>query len=147
MALPRFPLKQFLNDGYREEIQTTYIETTPDAGTQIRRQTNTDANKFVDGSITLSDFEKNLLLNFYLNDTASGSLQFIIYDCLNDVDRVARFINKPNFNRNSNYWNVQYQLQLEPTTVTENLALITESGLLITTEDEKSLIAEVKLNV
>ena len=147
MALIVFPFDDFLNEGYREELQTTYVETTPDAGSQFRRETNTDANKFVTGNRLLSDSEKISFMNFYLNATSSGSLPFQLWDCLNNIYRTARFYGKPKENRQSDKWVVSCTLLLDPLIINKDKLLTTESGFILTTESGESLVAEVEQNV
>lgn len=147
MANITFPFKTYLNNGYQEEIQTSYTETTPDAGSQYRRELFTDVGRSVTGTSLLTDSEKAQFDNFYLKDTRSGSNTFNWYDCINDVTRNARFLGKPSIVRNSNRWNVSYNLWLEPTTIVKQLLLSTEDGKLILTEDGKALEVDVEFNI
>lgn len=138
-----FPYK-YLNNGYQEQFQTSYVENTPDAGIPFRRETFTDVGKSITGTMLLTDSEKAVWDNFYLRDTRSGSQSFNFYDCINDVTRNARFIGTPSTVRNGNRWNISVSLWLEPATVIVELLLATEDGKLITTEDDKALLVDVE---
>lgn len=147
MANITFPFTGYLNNGYQEELQTSFVETTPDAGIPFRRETFSDVGRSTTGTKLVTDLEKNQFENFYKSDTKSGSRSFNYYDCINDITRVAKFIGKPSIVRNGNRWNISFNLWLEPTTVVQELRLITEDGKLLITEDDKAIIADVEFTV
>jgi len=141
-----FPFKT-LNNGYQEEYQDSYVETSPDAGSNFRRETFTDVGRSINHPLLLTDSQKAQFDTFYLKDTRSGSETFLYYDCINDVLRPARFLGKPTIVRNGNRWNVGCRFWLEPTTIMVELLLTTEDGKLITTEDGKALLVDVERNI
>ena len=147
MAQITFPFTGYLNNGYAEELQTSFVETTPDAGSQFRRETFTDIGRSVRGSKIVDDTEKGSFVNFYQNDTRSGSKPFMFYDCSNNINRQVKFIGKPSISRLSDKWSISFSLWFEPTKIVAELSLITEDGKLLITEDDKSIVADVEFNV
>lgn len=146
MANITFPFN-YLNSGYQEQYQTSYVETTPDAGIPFRRETFTDVGRSITGTALLTDSQKAQFDTFYLKDTRSGSNSFNWYDCLNSIMRDAKFIGTPSVVRNGNRWNVSYNLWLEPKLINVELLLTTEDGKIITTEDGKGLLVDVERNI
>lgn len=141
-----FPF-QYLNNGYQEEYQTSFVETTPDAGIPFRRETYTDVGRTIIGTALMTDSQKAQFDTLYLKDTRSGSKPVMVYDCINKINREAKFIGKPSIVRNGNRWSVSYRFFLEPVTIMVELLLTTEDGKLITTEDGKALLVDVERNV
>lgn len=141
-----FPFK-ILNSGYQEEYQTSYVETTPDAGSQFRRERFTDVGRAINAPLLLTDMQKAQLDTFYLKDTKSGSSTFDYYDCVYNVTRPAKFLGKPSIVRSSNRWSVSCRLWLEPLTILVTEPLETEQGVAITTEDGQIIEVDVERNI
>lgn len=141
-----FPFN-YLNNGYQEEYQTSFTETTPDAGIPFRRETYTDVGRTIIGTALMNDSQKAEFDTLYLRDTRSGSKPVMMYDCINKINREAKFIGKPSIVRTGNRWSVSYRFYLEPTTVIAELYLITEDGRLVLTEDDKAIVLDVERNV
>ena len=96
-----------LNEGYQNEFQEGYIEVTPDAGIPFRRERFSDIQDIVSGTISLIDKDYLDFMSWYKVNIRQGTLPFEFYDCRVKQDRIARLtINKPQFNRYSNRWNV-----------------------------------------
>lgn len=136
-----------LNQNYSEQFQESYVENTPDAGIPFRREIYSDVGKIAQNTFLFTDVQYNIFNNFYLNDTRSGSQTFLVYDCINDIDRPAKMIGTPSVTRLSNKWRVIFKIYLEPVRVIEDLLLSTKDGAILTTKDGKGLLAKVGFNV
>lgn len=112
--LPKWKWGCLLNEGFQNEFQEGYIETTPDAGIPYRRLRFSDIQDIVSGSLSLVNNDYLDFMSWYKFDIKQGTIPFIFYDCRVKKDRTARLtINKPQFIRYSNRWNI-------PVTITFN---------------------------
>lgn len=107
MTITQWTWGGLLNDSYQNEYQEGYLELTPDAGIPFRRMKFSDIQDIVSGSLSLTDSDYTAFMSWYKHDIRQGTLPFQMYDCRIKQMRVARLtMNKPQFMRNSNRWNI-----------------------------------------
>lgn len=100
-----------LNDSFQNEFQEGYLEVTPDAGIPFRRERFSDIQDIVSGNLSLTEEDYIDFMSWYKFNIRQGTIPFLFYDCRVKSDRVARLtINKPQFNRQSNRWNISVTL-------------------------------------
>ena len=105
--MEKWTFGNFLNDSYQNEFQQGYLEITPDAGIPFRREIFSDIQDIVSGNISLDNGAYLDFMSWYKYNIRQGTLPFLFYDCRVQTERVARLtIEKPQYSRNSNRWNV-----------------------------------------
>lgn len=134
-----------LAQSFRNEPQAGFIETSPDAGKDFRRQTFTDINDLVQGSVTLTKDQYIRFINWYSSTTKQGANPFSFYDCRVEEYRTARFVGKPIYSENSTFFNATFQLSLDPIVKYVDYYLTTEDGKYLLTEDSKRIVATQEL--
>ena len=100
-------------DGFRNEYQEGYIETTPDAGPPFRRERFSDVQDIIQGNFTLDKAQYVDFMSWYKFDIRQGALPFKYYDCRVGRERTARISGKPTFASNSKYYDVSMTLMFD----------------------------------
>lgn len=136
-----------LSNNFRDEDQNGFLEVSPDAGKPFRRETFTDIDNILSGSIILDLDDYIRFKSWYRNTLKQGSISFTFYDCRTETERMAKFLDKPLYRQVSNLWNISVKLSLEQTSILEDLNLLTEGGDEILTEGGDTIIATKELIV
>ncbi len=97
-------------EGFQNEYQEGYIEVTPDAGPPYRRERFSDIQDIVQGTFTLIKPDYVDFMSWYKYDTKQGTIPFKIFDCRIEQERVARIVEKPTYNSNSKYFDMNIKL-------------------------------------
>lgn len=87
--------QKLLVSGFSIEPRDNTISTTMDVGPAKKRRRTTDVIDDISGSIHLDMSEYTTLMNFYKNDTASGTLPFDVLHPITEVPVQARFTSTP----------------------------------------------------
>lgn len=112
--MERWIFGSLLNNSFSNEYQEGYIEVTPDAGIPFRRERFSDIQDIVSGNLSLINQDYIDFMSWYKYNIKQGTIPFLYYDCRVEEDRVARLtLNKPQFNRQSNRWNVLVTLTFD----------------------------------
>lgn len=136
-----------ISRGFQDEDQNGFIEVSPDAGEPFRRETFTDIDNIIKGSIVVPLEDYLDFKSWYRNSVKQGTLPFTFYDCRVEADRTARFLEKPLYRQNSNYWTIEVKLSLEQTKLYVDYYLLTEGGDYLLTEGGDRIVATKELIV
>ncbi|PNX49890.1 MAG: hypothetical protein BV457_00185 [Thermoplasmata archaeon M9B1D] len=136
-----------LSNSFQDEDQNGFIEVSPDAGQPFRRETFTDIDNIIKGYIIVSLEDYLDFKSWYRNTIKQGTIPFTFYDCRIEVDRTARFLDKPLYRQVSNYYQIEVKLSLEQTKIYVDYSLLTEGGEYLLTEGGENLVATKELIV
>lgn len=147
LIMKKWQWGSLLSRNFNDEDQTGFLEITPDAGKPFRRESFTDIDNLIRGSIIVDLDTYIEFKSWYRNTIKQGTISFTFFDCRTNTERIARILGKPLYRQISNKWNISIKLSLEQTIIYKDYFLLTEGGEYLLTEGGDKIITTKKLIV
>ena len=104
---------KLINSSFGDSYQKSVKETTPDSGSNYKRQQFTVSDNIIKGYIILDSTEREEFRTFYIRDTKQGQFSFSYQDCITNETREALFVGVPMESKLSNKFKIDVVLRLK----------------------------------
>lgn len=133
-----------LIQGFSNKPQKGYTEIEPDAGIPFRRLNFTDIGDLATCNFDLDRSDYIRFMSWYKYECRQGTIPFEIWDCRYKRNRMARIVGDvPNYNTNSNRYNLCLVLYFQPEIIQQEFYLIVnESNYLVVNENNPLVVDE-----
>lgn len=131
-----------LVNGFSNQPQKGYLETSPDAGIPFRRLLFSDIFDLVTCSFSFTREEYANFISWYRFDLKQGALPFLFFDCRYKKNRVARIIGDvPQYQTESNRFKLNLQIGFEPDIIySEKLLTVADNKYLIVNGNDRLVV-------
>ncbi len=137
-----------LIQGFSNKPQKGYSEITSDAGVPFRRLNFTDIGDLATCNFTLTRIDYIHFMSWYKFELRQGTLPFEIWDCRYGIKRIARLVDDvPNYNTNSNRYNLSLTLFFESGIIYPNYRLIVGKNKYLIVNSNNYLTAAQPLRI